>query len=146
MPILDPLSAASTGRRVAALALLVVALSAVPVGTEASCNLGVRARASFEGEQGALNRPFAAPGELLEVSLRSCDASPGLSSNPLDHAVTVIFAPDGGPRTAVVLTADAIASPGRSCQSPWKSATVSRGWSAVPMAMMTAKAPIVASV
>jgi hypothetical protein len=74
---------------------------------EGACNLQAAARASFDGAQGSLNRPFAAPGEMLEVGLRSCDASAGFTSNPLDHTVTILFSPPGGPRTAVVLTTDA---------------------------------------
>jgi len=85
--------------------LLVTAIVA-PGPADASCNLVTRSFASFDGDQGALGRPFAAPGELLQVSLRDCDASSGLSANPLDHNVTVVFTPPTGPRTAVVLTSD----------------------------------------
>lgn len=71
----------------------------------AACDLNPGVVSTFGGEQGQVNRPFSAPGEFVEIGLRSCDTSGGIGSNPLDHNVTVIFTPASGPRTAVVLTA-----------------------------------------
>src|SRR5262249_46605014 len=56
------------------------------------------------GTLGVADRPFAGPGEPVEIGLRPCDQSPGLSANVADHTVTVLFTPPSGPRTAVVLT------------------------------------------
>jgi len=72
----------------------------------AACNLIPGTAKSFNAALGATNRPFAAPGERLEVTLRDCDtASPGLGANAADHVVTVVFQPATGPKHAVVLTA-----------------------------------------
>ncbi len=76
-------------------------------GAKAACNLIPGTAKSFNSSLGFSNRPFAAPGERLDVGLRSCDAgSPGLTVNATDHVVTVVFQPATGPRNAVVLTAD----------------------------------------
>jgi Tol biopolymer transport system component len=75
---------------------------------QAGCNLIPGTEETFNGVLGAANRPFAAPGERLDLSIRPCDsASPGLTPNASDHVVTVIFTPPSGPRHAVALTADA---------------------------------------
>jgi Tol biopolymer transport system component len=74
---------------------------------DAGCNLIPGTAKTFNSTLGATNRPFAAPGERLEVTLRTCDASsPGLTANATDHVVTVVFQPPSGPRNAVILTAD----------------------------------------
>lgn len=75
----------------------------------AACNLIPGTIRAYDGALGMTNRPFAAPGEYLEVALRACDmASPGLSPAATDHWVTVVFTPtNGAARDAVVLTAAA---------------------------------------
>lgn len=86
----------------------VLALALVPRNADAGCNLIPGTAKTFNATLGALNRPYAAPGERVEVSLRDCDvASPGLTANAADHVVTVVFQPPNGPRNAVVLTAAA---------------------------------------
>ena len=50
---------------------------AVPDDARAGCNLIPGTAKSFSAALGATNRPYAAPGERLEIRLRSCDASPG---------------------------------------------------------------------
>ncbi len=63
---------------------------------------------SFESTLGATNRPFAGPGESMDIRVRPCDGgSPGLGATPGDHVVTVVFNPVTGPSNAVVLTAAA---------------------------------------
>jgi Tol biopolymer transport system component len=74
----------------------------------AGCNLIPGTAKTFNATLGATNRPFAAPGERLEIGVRGCDAaSPGLTANATDHVVTVVFQPPSGPKNAVILTADA---------------------------------------
>jgi Tol biopolymer transport system component len=72
----------------------------------AACNLIPQSTKVFDGAVGRANRPFAAPGEPIDLRLRPCDtASAGFTANALDHLVTVVFTPAAGPRHAVVLTA-----------------------------------------
>lgn len=74
----------------------------------AACNLIPGTAQSFDAVVGATNRPFAAPGEPVEVRTRPCDAPAVLTANAADHVVTVLFEPRaGGPRHAAVLTANA---------------------------------------
>ncbi len=81
---------------------------ALPVPAIAGCNLIPGTEKSFESSLGATNRPFAGPGESLDIRVRPCDqASPGLGANPTDHVVTVVFTPPTGSANAVVLTAAA---------------------------------------
>ena len=55
-------------------ALVLVALSvARPEQAHAGCNLFPTTAKTFNATLGATNRPFAAPGESVEVTLRSCD-------------------------------------------------------------------------
>ncbi len=76
---------------------------------QAACNLIPQTEKSFEAARGATTRPFAAPGEPLEVRLRPCDgATPLLGPSATDNLVTVLFEPTGsGAKHAVVLTAAA---------------------------------------
>ncbi|HVM95535.1 MAG TPA: hypothetical protein VMT89_04055, partial [Candidatus Acidoferrales bacterium] len=63
---------------------------------------------TFNSTLGATNRPFAAPGESVEVRVRPCDvASTGIPSAVTSSIVTVLFTPTAGgaARHAVVLTA-----------------------------------------
>lgn len=71
---------------------------------DAACNLIPGTKAQFDGAQGTVNRSFAAPGEAIEVALRTCDDSPGLGTVGEDQLVTLIYTPTTGPETAVVLT------------------------------------------
>ena len=81
---------------------------ALPFPAVAACNLIPGTEKSFESSLGATNRPFAGPGESLDIRVRPCDqASPGLGANPTDHVVTVVFTPPMGSANAVVLTAAA---------------------------------------
>src|SRR5262245_41757552 len=92
-----------------ALKVLLLGLAALLAASEpahAGCNLIPGTAKIFNAASGATNRPFAAPGETVEVRVRPCDASPGLGSLATDHVVTVVFTPPSGPKNAVVLTAD----------------------------------------
>ena len=83
---------------------------ASPALVRAACNLIPSATQAFRGTLGATNKPFAAPGDFVEVSVRPgrCDAaSPGLGALPADQDVTVVFTPPlNGPRRVAFLTAD----------------------------------------
>ena len=87
---------------VAALASL-----ARPSGALAGCNLIPQAQPIFRGTLGTLDRPFAGPGDFVELHVRPtiCDAtSPGIGTDPNSLVVTLLFTPSGGPKRAVVLT------------------------------------------
>jgi Tol biopolymer transport system component len=94
-----------------ALAGLVLGL-ATPPAAEAACNLIPQTTETFDSVVGTTNRPFAAPGELIEVAVRPCDtASAGLTTTPSDQVVTVLFTPSGSPtQNVVVLTAGSCSS------------------------------------
>jgi hypothetical protein len=77
---------------------------------DAACNLIPSASKSFRGTLGDLNRPFAAPGDFVEIGAspaRCAAASPGFSAVEDDQIVSVVFEPQGGtPRIAFITTAD----------------------------------------
>ncbi len=85
------------------------------VGGEANaaCNLIPSASKTFRGALGAINRPFAAPGDFVELGVdptRCDDASPGFTADGKDHVVTIVFAPTGGQARVVFLTAGSCGS------------------------------------
>lgn len=88
-------------------ALLPAAFGALLLGVaaeaDASCNLIPGAEPVYRGAIGATDRPFAAPGEPVELILQSCDDS-AFGSSAADHVVTVTFEPALGGRTAAILT------------------------------------------
>jgi hypothetical protein len=78
----------------AAIATLVTLLATRPL--DAACNLIPSASKTFRSALGDTNRPFAAPGDFVEVGAspaRCAGASPGFSALPDDHVVTVLFTP-----------------------------------------------------
>jgi cysteine-rich repeat protein len=98
------------------LAGLLIALvsGAVPRAAQSTCNVIPRAVSEFRGALGVVDRPFATPGDFVELTVRReiCDgASRGLADfdgsgaiTPDDVVVTLIFEPpDGGARNAVVV-------------------------------------------
>jgi Tol biopolymer transport system component len=63
---------------------------------EAGCNLIPGTAKTFNAAVGATNRPFAAPGERVELHTRPCDQlGPlgGITASAADHIVTVVFQP-----------------------------------------------------
>jgi len=78
----------------------------------AACNLIPQTTKIFDSVVGTTNRPFAAPGEPIEVGVRPCDSSSaGLSMTASDQVVTVVFTPEAGAmRNAAVLTAGTCAA------------------------------------
>ena len=98
----------ATGRRVCAIGACIFILGLAPLHADAACNLIPGTAKTFNADLGAANRPFAAPGESLELTVRDCDdQSLGLGPNATDQIVTIIFKPPNGLSNAVVLTADA---------------------------------------
>ena len=85
--------------------VLVVLLAGAP-GARAACNLIPGTEKTFGSVLGAANRPFAAPGERLELRLRTCDASTGFLQNGSDHVVTLAFKSTSGDVRLLVLAAD----------------------------------------
>ncbi len=109
---LEPLSCGAKARRLPSprrpTLVLLVALAVATISAssaDAACNLIPGQRSKFVGALGVVDRPFAGPGEALEIGLRPCDQSAGLSASAADHTVTVVFTPPSGPKNAVVLTA-----------------------------------------
>src|SRR5688572_17802528 len=83
-----------------------------PARVDAACNIIPSVSKIFRSNLGAANRPFAAPGDLVQVTVdpAGCDAaSAGLAGGPLEN-VTIVFTPVGtAPRRIVVLATDCAA-------------------------------------
>jgi len=76
-----------------------------------SCNLIPQAQQTFRGARGAADRPFAAPGDFVEIGVRPqiCDVgSEAIGAGgrtAADYVVTLVFTPESsGPRRVVYLT------------------------------------------
>ena len=94
---------------------LVAALAALarPSAAPAGCNLIPQAQPIFRGALGTLDRPFAGPGDFVELHVRPtiCDGtSSGIGTDPSNLVVTLLFTPLDGPKRAVVLTTQPCAS------------------------------------
>ncbi len=75
-----------------------------PGRAHASCNQIPGATTTFRGRIGTLNRPFAAPGEIVQVRVSpACDAGHELPANPV---VSVFFLPQNAAPSLVVSAAD----------------------------------------
>ncbi|MCX5737034.1 MAG: hypothetical protein NTZ61_00770, partial [Proteobacteria bacterium] len=99
---------------------VVLALGVGPQSAEANCNVIPGTVNSFRGAIGAVDRPFAMPGDLVELTVRPevCDArSTGVQDwtgngtiDAGDFLVTVLFEPpNGGAKNAVVIATDCAA-------------------------------------
>jgi hypothetical protein len=84
----------------------IVATMASAADVHAACNLIPGTEKSFSAALGATNRPYAAPGERLELRLRPCDASPGFLPTGDAHVVTLVFKPAAGGTRVVALAAN----------------------------------------
>jgi hypothetical protein len=89
-----------------------VLLAALAGRAEAACNLIPSATQTFRGTLGVTDRPFASPGEIVELRVRPavCDAaSPGFTPptppNLPPYDVTIVFTPPGGGSPNVVVLA-----------------------------------------
>ena len=97
-------------RRLRALVLVVASIALAPRVLHAGCDLIPQAQPIFRGALGSLDRPFAGPGDFVELHVRPtiCDqASPGLPASVDDLVVTLLFEPISGPKRVVVLTTQA---------------------------------------
>jgi len=93
--------------RIALIAVLGWVLSASRA--EALCDVIPSVLNQYRSEDGSLSRPYASPGDTVEIALDgSCDTGgsfvdPGPTQ---DNLVTVVFTPPRGPASAVVITPD----------------------------------------
>ena len=81
----------------------------LPAGiARAVCDAIPGTQGTFRGALALVDRPFAGPGDTLDLQLDpTCHgASPGFSPTADRHVVTVLFRPPAGPRNAVVLAPD----------------------------------------
>src|SRR5262245_37063234 len=88
---------------------LLAMLALGPRPAHAACNLIPGASQTFRGALATADRPFASPGQFVELRVRPavCDgSSPGFALTPDDYVVTVFFTPPGGTVNAVVLATD----------------------------------------
>lgn len=96
---------------------LLLAILLVPAAAHGACNLIPSATQTFRGSLGATNKPYAAPGDFVEVAVQTdgCDgASPGLQAPATNYDVTIVFTPPGkGQRRVVFLTANCAAAAGK---------------------------------
>lgn len=109
-------SKVATGRieRVGGLCLLAI----LPRIATASCNAIPSARPSFRGAIGSVDRPFVRPGDWLRITLADGCQSPTADFPTVDEIlVTFEFAaPNGGPRSIVVLSPNCEATGSGQCQ------------------------------
>ena len=96
------------------LTLVLLAPLVLPSRGDGACNVIPGAIQTFRSTLGLANKPYAAPGDFVEVAVRpgECDVrSPGLGALASDHVVTIVFTPpSNGPRRAVFLTAGTCAA------------------------------------
>lgn len=86
-------------------AILLAGLIGAATDARAACNFIPGAANTFPGTAGLVDRPFAAPGDL--VAVRAGCSGPELRPTAAEHVVTVIFSgASDSVRRAVVLTAD----------------------------------------
>jgi len=104
--------AASAGRRQVRRALLLVAAGLLVAGpARAICDVIPGATQDFRATVGSANRPYASPGDFVDLRVRPevCDQeSLGFQPDESDNRVTLIYTPPGtgAPTTGVVLTPD----------------------------------------
>lgn len=94
-------------RRLCAVA---VTLACWPHLAAASCNQIPGATNNFRGAVGSVSRPFAGPGDFVELRLNSpCDGARAFATDATAHVVSIIFTPTDGPRTLVAIAGDCAA-------------------------------------
>lgn len=94
-------------------AIAIAALVADSREARAACNLIPSASKSFRGTLGDVNRPFAAPGDFVEIGAspaRCAGASPGFGEDVEDQIVTILLEPPGGTPRAAFLTTESCSS------------------------------------
>jgi Tol biopolymer transport system component len=108
-----------SGRRLGVGVLAASIALASATAARAACNLIPQAVQTYRAARGTANRPYAAPGDYVEVAVRpgGCDVGATALAGPdgptSSYVVSLIFTPpDGGPRRVVFL------SPGSCAASP----------------------------
>jgi len=97
------------GRHVALMLLVVVILSGRQAA-EAACNIIPGTTQTFRGTVASADRPFAGPGDVLDLRRNPCDqAAAGFSAIATNQIVTFVFTPPSGARNVVVLGKDCAA-------------------------------------
>jgi len=93
-----------------AVASLSIALALQAGRAHAVCDVIPGTQRTFRGALGVVDRPFARPGDPVELRLDPVchGASAGFSAAASDHVVTVLFRPPAGPPSAVVLAPDCL--------------------------------------
>lgn len=81
--------------------LLVVGISTGHAG--AACNVIPPAIQPFRGTVGAVDRPFAGPGDWVEMSSTNCTAGTPLAGAPTDFVITLSFQPPSGAAPSVLV-------------------------------------------
>lgn len=134
-------------RRTPALLIALLATLALlrPDGVQAGCNLIPQAQPIFRGTLGTLDRPFAGPGDFVELHVRPtiCDGtSAGLGADPSNLVVTLLFTPIGGPERAVVLTTRPCADAGMVAKLGACAATPGLGAASVSCVQVNQSGPV----
>ncbi|MCP3984445.1 MAG: hypothetical protein GY723_08645, partial [bacterium] len=96
------------------LALLVVPGLLAAEASHAVCNAIPGATGVHRGAVGALNRPFASPGDFVGIGVdpANCERlpgdipGPGIDSDPTESVVSVLFTPPAGAPHAAIIAAD----------------------------------------
>jgi len=84
--------------------------AAMPTAARAACNIIPGTTQTFRGTVAAADRPFAGPGDVLELHRDPCDsAGSGFSAIATNQVITFVFTPPNGPRNVVVLAKDCAA-------------------------------------
>ena len=90
--------------------LVACALAAAAPGVHASCNQIPGTVNTFRGAVGSLNRPFARPGDAIDVRLSpTCEPARSFGPTAADNIVTVVFKPASGVRSIVIIAEDCVA-------------------------------------
>jgi hypothetical protein len=117
-----------------------------PAPARAACNLIPQAQLSFRGTLGSVDRPFAAPGDFVELDVRTtpplCDGAStkpnGFDGVASDYVVTLLFTPlGGGPDRAVVLATNCAAAGLGACKSDVSCIQVNKPGDPVGLEMVT---------
>lgn len=106
-------------------AVLILLTATVP-RTDAACDVLPGIATSFRGARGRIDRPFARPGDPIEIAPSTCDAPQGTLDRPAtSYSVAFVFTPPAGPPTVVVRRAScADFTPGPPCASLVRSGRV----------------------
>ncbi len=95
----------ATAARALAPILLVLALAG---DASAICDVIPQVQESYRGALGSLDRPYAMPGDSVQIGLdlAGCDseASPGFPSGGSSKVLTIVYTPPNGPRHAAVFS------------------------------------------